>query len=321
MALQVGKDQVGLAKQAARGTIAANPTFVHGLTGGGLTVGLSQEADPVTSAYLSPAGAFRDKAENGADLQTRAWQKAIGLYLLAALGNDAVTGTGPYTHTITLGSALNYFTVFEKKGDNSIWAVKDCKLDELGVEWDENKPLDVAAKWVGGALSFPAIFTGTVDESDTTSYFTPVGGSFKLDLDSATPAVVPVKAGSVTVKRAVDARYFSGSIEAADTWEGSCEVEVGLTVVPDDTTWWRTLLTGAAGGSAIQATPVYGSFEVTFVKGADSLKLSGANVAFLADLPEADPDGGAAEMELSGIGYRAGGTPLTAVLINTQAAY
>ena len=150
---------------------------------------------------------------------------------------------------ITLGTALSYFSVFEKKGDNAIIAVKDCKLDELGIEWDENKPLDVSAKWVGGALSFPAGFTPTTDESDTVNYFTPVGGSFKLDLDSATPAVVPIKAGKIAIKRSIDPRYFSGAIEAQDTWEGACEVEVGLTVVPDDTTWWRTLITGAVGGA------------------------------------------------------------------------
>lgn len=321
MALQIGKDQVGIAKQAAKGTIAANPTFIHGLTGGGISASVNQEADQITSAYLAAAGAFRDKAENGADLKTRAWQKAIGLYLLAALGNDAVTGAGPYVHTITLGAALNYFTVFEKKGDNAILAVKDCKLDELEISWDENKPLEVSAKWVGGALSFPATFTGTVDESDTTAYYTPVGGTFKLDLDSATPAVVPVKAGKLNIKRSIDTRYFSGAIEAQDTWEGLCEVETSLTVVPDDTTWWRTLVTGSAAGAGVQVNPVYGSFELTFVKGADSLKLAGSNVAFMCDLPEADPAGGAAESELSGISYRAAGTPLTATLTNTQATY
>ena len=153
------------------------------------------------------------------------------------------------------------------------------------------------------------------------NYFTPVGGSFKLDLDSATPAVVPIKAGKIAIKRSIDPRYFSGAIEAQDTWEGACDVEVGLTVVPDDTTWWRTLITGAVGGASVQTTPVYGSFEVTFVKGADSLKLAASNVAFLCDLPEADPEGGAAESELSGICYRSAGTPITATLINTQVSY
>ena len=45
MALQIGKDQVGIAKQAGKGTIAANPAFAHGLTGGGIKVDVSQEAD------------------------------------------------------------------------------------------------------------------------------------------------------------------------------------------------------------------------------------------------------------------------------------
>ena len=34
MALQIGKDLIGIAKQAAKGTIAANPYFVHGVADG-----------------------------------------------------------------------------------------------------------------------------------------------------------------------------------------------------------------------------------------------------------------------------------------------
>jgi len=322
MPLQIGKDIAGIAKQSGKGSIAANPAFAFGLTGGGLSVAISQDADPITSAYLSPSGAYRDKVENGASLQTRAWQKAIGLLLLGALGADSVTGSGPYTHTLTLGSSLPYLTIFEKKGDNAIMAVRDCKIDELEISWDENKPLEVSIKAAGGVFSFPASFTPTNDESDTTNYYVPVGGTFKYDVDSATPVVAAVKAGKITIKRGAEAQYFSGAVEAGDVFEGGCAVEVSLTVLPDDTTLWRNVVTGAVGGTSIQTTPLYGSFEVTFTKGADSLKLAGSATAFLCDLPEADPAGGAAESELAGVAYRgAGATPITATLINTIASY
>lgn len=323
MALQVGKDVLGLAKQTAKGTIAANPTFLHGLAGGGIKVEISQESDELTSAYLAPAGAYRDAVENGADYTTRAWQKAVGAYLIAALGNVATSGSGPYTHTITLAAgALAYWTVFVKKGDGTITAVKDCKLDELEISWEENKPLELAAKWAGTVFSFPATFVGTVDESDTTNYFVPVGGTFKYDVDSATPVVASVKSGKIAIKRGAEPQMFSGAIEAGDVYEGAAEVSCQFNVIPDDLTLWRTIVTGAAAGTTIGTTPLYGSFEHTFTKGADSLKLASSYVAFLADLPEADPAGGAAEMELSGLCYRGGtATPLTATLINTQVSY
>lgn len=322
MPLQIGKDIAGIAKQASKGTIAANPQFAFGLTGGGGSVDPTQEADPITSAYLSPSGAYRSRIESGAALQTRAWQKAIGLMLLGALGTDTPTGSGPYTHVFTLGTALPYLSVYEKKGDNLILGWKDCKVDELEIKWEENKPLEVSLKLVAGAFSFPASFTPTNDESDTTNYYVPVGGTFKYDLDSSTPAVASVKGGTINIKRSAEAIFYSGALEAADVWEGGCEVNVSLTVVPDDMTVWRNALTGTVAGTTIQTVPLYGSWEHTFVKGADSLKLAGASTTFLTPIPEADPAGGAAEHELAGPAYRgAGTTPITATLINTIATY
>lgn len=321
MALQIGKDVFGIAKQSAKGSIAANPYFALGLAGGGISVNVSQEPDALTSAYLSPAGAFRDKIENGASVETRAYQKSIGLLLLGALGSISTTGASPYTHVITLGTALLYFTAFEKKGDDSLHAVKDCKIDELEISWEENSPLKVALKMVGGAWSIPATFTPTVSEMDTTDYFTPVGGTFKYDVDGSTLATLPILGGKIAVKRSAEAQYYSGAIEAGDVFEGACSVETALTVMPDDMLLWRNLLTGSTSGTAIGTVPLYGSFEHTFAKGADSLKLAGANTAFLCDMPEADPAGGGAKVELAGIAYRSAGTPITATLINTQATY
>ena len=321
MALQSGKDIFGIAKQTAKGTIAANPYYGMGLVSGGLTMTPTQEPDALTSAYLSPAGAFRSKVESGATIETRCYTKSIGLLLLGALGAISTTGTGPYIHTITLGTALLYFTAFETKGDASLHAIQDCKIDELEISWEENMPLKVACKMVGGLWSVPSSFTTTVAEQDTTDYFTPVGGTFKYDLDSATPATASILGGSVKISRAVEAKYFSGAIGAADAFEGFCSVETSLTVLPDDITVWKNALTGSTTGTAIGTVPLYGSFEHTFTKGAASLKLAGANTTFLCDFPEADPAGGAVECTLAGVAYRASGTPLTAVLTNAQVSY
>jgi hypothetical protein len=321
MALQIGKDVFGIAKQTAKGSIAANPYFAMGLAGGGLTINPSQEPDALTSAYLSPAGAYRDKLENGASIETRAYLQSIGLLLLGALGGISTTGSGPYTHVITLGTALLYFTAFEKKGDDSLHAIKDCKIDELEISWEENRPLTVSAKLVGGAWSVPATFTPTVSEMDTTNYFTPVGGTFQYDVDGSTLATLPILGGKIAIKRSAEAQYFSGSIEPGDVFEGSCAVDVGLTVMPDDMTLWKNILTGATSGTSISGVPIYGSYKTTFVNGTASLDLTGARTAFLVDMPEADPAGGGAKMELAGISYRSAGTPITATVINAQVSY
>jgi len=321
MALQKGKDIFGIAKQSAKGTIAANPYFAMGLAGGGLTVSASQEPDPLTSAYLSPAGAYRSKIETGASIETRCYQKATGLLLLGTLGACSTTGTGPYVHTITLGASNLYFTAYEKKADDSLHAIQDCKIDELEFSWSENEPVKVSMKMIGGLWSVPATFTQTVSEQDTTDYFTPVGGTFKYDLDSATPATASILSGNVKISRAVEAYYFSGAITAADAFESFCSVETSFTVLPADMTVWKNALTGSTTGTALATAVLYGSFEYLFTKGADSLKLAGANTAFLCDFPEADPKGGAVECTLAGVAYRASGTPITATLTNTQVSY
>lgn len=322
--LQTAKDVIGVALQTQRGVPAAAPQFAHGIAGGGVKVEPNQEPDPLTSAYVSPANAFRDKVENGADFTARAWYRSIGLYLLAALGDVATVGVGaPYEHTFTLGDDLPYLTVFELKGDGTVLGAGDGKLDELELSWEENKPLELGAKIVACGLSFPATFEADVDELDDPGYFTPVGGTFKLDVDSETPTEARVKGGSIAVKRSAEAQFYSGVIEAGDVHEGACDAEVGLTIVPDDLSEWRTIVTGAADGTSVQPAPVYGSFEIELVSpsGAETLTISASRVGFLADLPEGDPEGGAAEIELSGVCYRDGSTPLTAVLSNTHASY
>lgn len=236
-------------------------------------------------------------------------------------GGAAAGGGGAYTHVIKLGADLDYFTAFEKKGDDTIVAVQDCKVDELELSWTENMPLEVAVTLVGGLLSFPATFVPTVDESDTYEYFTPVGGDFKFDISGDTPTTATIIGGKIVIKRNVEAKFFSGSIDAGDVYEGSCEVEVALTVLPDDMDLWREVVTGTADGTAIGVDPVYGSFEIEMVRGSESLTIVGARTAFICDMPEADPDGGAAEVELAGIAYRTTDTPITVTLVNAQASY
>ena len=170
---------------------------------------------------------------------------------------------------------------------------KDCKIDELVLEWEENKPLVMNATLVGGVFSIPATFTVGTDESDTSNYYTPVGGTFKYDVDSATPVTSSVKGGKITMKRSAEAQFFSGAIEAGDVFEGGLEIAVALSVVPDDMLLWKNIVTGSTSGTTLLTAPQYGSFEHTFVFGTDSLKITCAHVDFRCDMPEADPKGGA----------------------------
>lgn len=325
MTLNRSLQLVGLAKQSARGTPAANPTFSHGVAGG--TVGgidITQERAPLTSASRTTPLADRTEASGGmGDYSFRAHTKTIGLYLYGVLGALATTGAGPYVHTITDSTAIPYMTLFGKYGGSIIQSIQDCRIDELVLSWDEAGPVTVEVTIVGTLPNFSATFSATTDESRA-QYFSAAGGTFKLDTDSATPVTARVKGGRIAIRNQVEAVVLSASLIPGEQMEGNVEIDFDLTIVPDtDLADWRTVVTGSAAGASISEVPIYGSAEVQFNNGADSLKFTSSRVGFITDFPEADPGGGPAELELTGMVVQpsAGGASLTAVLTNTQVSY
>lgn len=325
MTLQKSLQLVGISKQTARGSIAANPTFAHGVAGGSVGgIPVTQDRAPLTSATRSSPYVDRTESEGGmGDYSLRAHPKTIGLYLYGALGAKAVSGAGPYTHTLTDSTALPYLTLFGKYAGSIIHAIQDCIIDELTFSWDEAGPVSVDVSLVGGIPNFAATFSPTTDDS-TAAYFSAAGGTFKMDTDSATPVTARVKGGTITIRNQAEPVRLSASIVPTEQMAGNVEVDYNLTIVPDtDLSDWRTVVTGTGSGTAISEVPIFGSAEVQFVNGTDSLKFTAGRVGFMADFPEADPAGGPAELEMTGMAVQpaGGGAALTAVLINGQATY
>lgn len=315
----------GIAKQSAVGTIAANPTFAHGLTGGApISVEPSQNALEVTSGKRAQYNVYRDSVASGAEIQSYGYLKSLGLYLLGAIGTDTVTGTGPYVHTYATGD-LPYLTAFTKGIDTTIEAVRDCKLDELTLKWDGSKPVELTAKAVGTVFSYPSTFTPTTDETGSESYLTPIGGAFTIDVLGSTLVSARVIGGELSIKNNVSAIDPSAAVEAVDVYEGLQEHSLKLTIVPDNLAEFRKVVTGAANGTTVASVAPTGSVSLTFKEnnGTGQLVVTGSKVAFMTSFPDADPKGGAVEIELAGMAVMpAGGTaPLVYALTNAQASY
>lgn len=322
--VQTGSIRLGVAVQASKGTLAANPAFLYGVESGGIAVSPDQAPDPLTSGKRAASTMFRANVTNTADQVGRAHLKSTGALLYGALGSKSVSGSGTYTHIFTLADVLPYLSIFEEYGaGGSVVALRDCKVDELSIEWEGNSPVKLSAKYNGTVVSFPASITAGTDETALATYFTPVGGTFKLDLDGATLAAAPVKGGKITIKNNTKPEFFSGVQSAGDVSEATHVVECILTTVPADLGDWKTVITGSTNGSGVAVSPVCGSLEVVFTSGTASLKLEASNVAFMCDLPLASAGGGAAEVDLAGsILLNTGGTTcLTATLINATASY
>ena len=323
MALQSAIAVLGVAKQSAKGTPADDPSYQFGISDGGVfKADLSQDLADITSATRAAPNVDRTEFVPGIDYTQRVHVGSVGLLLYLALGGKSVTGAGPYTHVFTGANSLPYCTWFGDQNGVKV-SVEDSRIDEIGLSWDENNPLELSVSGIGCDLSFPATITPDADESRT-AYLAPAGGTFKLDLEGTTPATAKVKAGEITVKNGLESVPLSGSITPGDVHPGRREVEVSFTIVPDsDLNDWRHIVTGAVDGDDVSAVPLFGSFEITFSDGTNSLELEALRVAFTTEWPDADPGGGAIELELSGLAVLplTSGTDFTATLINSVATY
>lgn len=325
MPMQSISTLVGIAKQSAKGTIATNPTFAHGITGGNpITVDPKQSPVEVTTAKRAAYNVIRETVENGASFDTLGYMKTIGLYLLGAIGTDTVTGSSPYVHTYSTGD-LPYLTVFTKGLDSTIEAVRDCKVDELSLKWDNSKPVQVSVKLAGTVFSYPSTFTATTDETGSESFLVPIGGTFQIDVLGSTLATASVVAGELTIKNNLTSVDPSATIEADNQWEGRQDMSLKLTIIPDDLSLFRKTVTGGASGTSVASVVPVGSVSLAFKEnnGTGQLAVTGSKVAFLTAFPDVDPKGGPIKIELVGEAVvPSGGTaPLVYALSNAQASY
>lgn len=315
----------GVAKQTTRGTLAANPKFAHGLSGGApIAVEATQAPLEVTTAKRTATNVVRESVKSSGEIQSPAYMKALGLYLLGALGSVTTTGSGPYTHTFATGD-LPYLSVYAKNIGAELKAIRDCKVDEFSLKWEAAKPLELTVKVAGTVLSFPVSFSADVDETGSESFLVPIGGTFSVDVAGGTPASARVVGGELTIKNNIATIDLSSSIEPSDVFEGKQDHELKLTIVPDNLDPWRSVVTGSASGTEVSAVVPTGSVSLQFKENAGSgtLSVTGSKVAFLTELPEANPSGEVVELELAGTAVMpSGGTsPLVYVLSNAQASY
>jgi hypothetical protein len=314
---------VGLSKQTAKGAAATSPaTFGFGIRGGGvLQAGLEQESDAITYASRISPDENRTAVNPGAVIPARLWPRSGGLLLYGALGGIVTTGSGPYTHTITPAATLPYLTVFSQF-DTEYHKLADCTVDTLGINWSERAPVETevtvkGVTWTG----YTGSWTATNDEA-TQNKFIPPGGTFGLHASSGTPgSTAAITAGSITINNNLVPVPLSKAITPDDNYPAEQTIDVSFTLMPADTLEFRRALTGADGGTTFTGNPVFGSFSVAFVDGANTCTITGTRVAFFPEYPEADPGGGPAELTMVGRVKKPAAAALTAVMVNTTVSY
>ncbi len=318
----------GLAKQADKGTLAANPTYGFGVAGGKIIDSpIKQDPSDVTSGSLAASSVDRTEVGGVMGFDTRGYMKMLGLILLGLYGAEVVTGVSPsLAHAYGLAAAQPYLSAF--KSDNGVLsALRDVKVTGLNMKWTANGPVTITPLGTGTVLSFPETFAPTTDETGSESFLTPVGGVFQVAMVGAVPATARITAGEIDIAFGTTPVFASGSIEADDP--GAHEVMAAtckLTVIPDDLAYWMQVVTGTADGIAVSPKAQYGSLSIGFKDNGSAtggLVWTGGKVAFLADRPDVDPKGGNVELALAGnaVMPSIGVAPLIPVLTNDVASY
>lgn len=316
--------RLGFAVQSAFGTPAAAPTHVVGVTSGKVYGVELEEADlDTTWNNRIQAGVDRISAVPTIDTEIIGMPNSIGTLLYGVLGAVATTGTGPYIHTFTMASALPYLTVWSHFGDTDSAMTQDVKIDELEISFEKSGATKVKLKMLGASIDFSVAFPTPgvgVPEVVSQGVLKGFGGTFEVDGSTARAI-----SGSIKIANGVETVIPAYSITPVDTAEKNLQVEINLTVVPEDLTFYRKVITGTTSGSTVSASPLYGTVELEF-HGTDTndsiLNLSAPTVNWTAEVPDADAAGGPTELSIVGKVLEPGsGSPFTAVLTNAFVDY
>ncbi len=323
---------IAVSKQDGKSNPASEPSFQHGLTGGQVfKLDRTVENANVSCGVRSGTDSYVDSIGTGVDFETYGYSDVVPLYYYGALGNivssEADGKPGLHRHVATMGDSLPYLTFWGRIG-NEFTRTDSCKIDQLEMEFEGNKPLSfgVTAVGMGAALGLDSI-PGASDPSCFDGYFVPTGGTFKIDTASSAPVEAPVLKGSLALANSCETSQLAGQITPGAVDEGKLKCSGSVTVKPDDLTPYKQMVTGSASGRTPTGTMVYGSFEWTFRHSRNpdhTLSISSGRVPFTCDFPEVNPDGGAAELEFSfddiGVDTR-DGSPVTVVVVNATESY
>lgn len=336
MALNPSIGLAGIALQENRDTPATQPTYMHGLTGGS-PFGASRSIanTDVACGTRAPSDARVESVEITPSIESLCYPDVFGLYLLAAMGSvesSKVDDTDPdstlYKHVFTMGSALDYFTLWSQIGTNGFTRADGCKCDELQLSASGNEHLAMSASFQGldGKVGIAAI-PGDVTASCFGGKYTTTDCTFRLDTSGSNPAEALVSEASFTLKNNVAALTSIGRVTPREIAEGNLQAGISVTTIPDDLKTYQKLLTGSETSVDISGKVVLGSVYAKFFHTDNpdfTLEIEANHIPFTADFPEVDPGGNEATIEFStdaAIVTGASESPITITLINAVESY
>lgn len=220
--------------QTVQGTPATTSTYGLQLAGGGLVMGMGENAyfEETTGAQMrSDVYAVERHGEGSPEFLCRV--KGLAGLLYGILGADAVTGTGdPYTHELTHAAALPWVTWWSHLGGSDYEEISDTKLSQLVISGESGQPLriSVTVEGIRPRHQTSEETTATVETGDALVFY---DGDGALQLEGA--AVASIGSFSCTINRNVS-RIMGDGLTPIDLAEGLYTVEwsIGRLWASDD---------------------------------------------------------------------------------------
>jgi len=320
----------GLAKQVAEGT--PNTTEEYGLpvySGRSMPVQSSAKVE-VTDATSITGDPYKQGDERWeADVVVPAFGAPLPKILVGLWPTDTVTGSGPYTHTMSgLGAAPPWFTTFgtDLLGGAVEETFEAGIMSEFSLSGDgTGGPARVGAKYVGKRPTVASYTNATAQVISTDGYFTFSGATLQYEVDSGTPVTeTNIQDLNLVVTRPVTAIATADSVSVGYLALGKVEATVSMTLLMDDHEAFRATFYGAVGGSTPSSTLVHGSVKFNLVHsitGGHSASFTMDRVWLQAEPPQPDPAASPLTVTINGaVEKPASGDHVKPIVINAIAA-
>lgn len=241
---------VGIAKEASRGTAETSATFYLPKLSVSLDDKIDQAIDESSVGVIedSPNAAIVAKMAEG-QIEGNIYDKSFGLLLLGTLGSVATTGPAEstvYTHAFSvLQSAQHPSLTFFLEDPNQDYKYALGMLTSLDI--------DIA---LGQFAKYSANFrskvgaTATLTPSYTTeNFFLPQHGSLKTATNLAglgAASVIDVRSVKLSIAKNVDDDRKLGSVDPTDILNKQVAVEGSIEIVYNDTSFKTDMLADTA---------------------------------------------------------------------------
>ncbi len=307
-------------KQTAKGTAAtwaAAKAHKNAFAGG--NIGPVRETDNLSEtdasrdrgvAYVTSAGVEGEPEVYSRDESTVLW-------LNAALGTLATTGTTNYVHTITPGNNLPYLTIWKNLADTLHEEYRDCKVSSLTIAAESGSPLTTTIG-IQGAKS--TRLAAAVDNATPLAVESSAAYNYnEVAVTLGGGATALVRSFELSIENNVS-RQQTDDVEPYDVVEGLREVSLGFDLIFESLDEYNKFHYGGAAGTQISPNIFTTSAVFTFTKGANNeIAFNLPAIAYEEFPVEPDPGGEPVTASVRAVAQRSGSPVVTATVKNQSA--